>query len=836
MRELVFSRTQTLAAALVAFTCSLLATGAYAQSQGVTVVPWDGTSFDDLNPDGSQNIAGIAAVTTKFYQSNPDAFDFIVIATDFPFVPEFENEVAIYTGLRNDVSGIGMELFDNGSLLGSAQRLQGVIKFPEIQVYAGANHRAALKTLAHEISHRFSFRMQFRDSAGVVRSDLVGRNDAHWSAFADSGGSFLYGARWRDNGDGTWTSAAFEERYSDVELYAMGLLSPDEVAPITLLEPAAGTTLTADDLPTVGTTISAIPRAVTIADIRAAMGPRAPISGQTAFRAAFVLLSHDATPNLTALTEIERLRADFEQEFFFLTRGRATLETTITRAPPTPVPPSNAVAAAASYLRSRADIDGSFADTAETSVRDTAEVVAAMSLVAGEYASVSAALPLLMNACMSGVSTLDRAYAHGGLLRSGLPEALASTCVASWPAPVESFTNADGYGIGPGYTSDPATTVALFDAVIFLLGPTAIDDDLLVGLIPVVANGATRSAGLATLLNVAKDRGAAVVPVAQALEARQNPDGGFGEPQSNILDTALALSALAGRGALQTIARARAYLLARQASDGSFDRSIYVTAAALRALVVVDRSDVRVVSAVVSPGLVSEGDTVEVTALVENGGLIPTAPTTVRLFDDTGAVRGGADGFLPPLSPGERASVSLRASTAGFAGNRALIVVADPDAAIPDANRENNRFAVPVTIVPGSATPDLAVLSFEVSPRTIFAVPQPIDGTVRVANRGKQPAFGVLNVRSASGALVFNAALSLPALGETTIEFSFATTTDFAFTATAELDLPGLDPTPTNNSRSVLLPVTQRANFIAQNVVAPGPFAVGTTCPSGKPA
>src|SRR5688572_10092746 len=62
--------------AFALFTTLLSSHVAFAE-KAVSVLPWDGTSFDDLNSDGSTNYEGIAAVTTRFYQSQPDAFDFL---------------------------------------------------------------------------------------------------------------------------------------------------------------------------------------------------------------------------------------------------------------------------------------------------------------------------------------------------------------------------------------------------------------------------------------------------------------------------------------------------------------------------------------------------------------------------------------------------------------------------------------------------------------------------------------------------------------------------------------------------------------------------------------
>ncbi|HWC76692.1 MAG TPA: hypothetical protein VG778_04485, partial [Blastocatellia bacterium] len=67
----------------------------------------------------------IPALTQAFYETHQDAFDFIYIWTDF----EFDNGIGLAHAfnVRNDTRGIGLKVFDRGSIYGSPSRLATII-------------------------------------------------------------------------------------------------------------------------------------------------------------------------------------------------------------------------------------------------------------------------------------------------------------------------------------------------------------------------------------------------------------------------------------------------------------------------------------------------------------------------------------------------------------------------------------------------------------------------------------------------------------------------------------------------------------------------------------
>ena len=90
---------------------------------GVHVFDFDGNY--DRNLAGDFNLTPRADLAQSYFAENPDAVDFLLVFTGFEF-DTGANTQAFYVGVKNDVSGIGLPLFDNGATFGSA-RLQGYI-------------------------------------------------------------------------------------------------------------------------------------------------------------------------------------------------------------------------------------------------------------------------------------------------------------------------------------------------------------------------------------------------------------------------------------------------------------------------------------------------------------------------------------------------------------------------------------------------------------------------------------------------------------------------------------------------------------------------------------
>jgi len=176
----------------------------------------------------------IVPLVRRFYATQPDSFDQVVLITNFnllgaPFA-------AFYYFVRNDVSGIGLNLFDLSGQLGSAGRLQGFLHMNHVNFWpALAANDIYLDVLGQEAEHEWGAFVDFNRD-GQPSDLLLGRELGHWNFFLDTDGSVMEGNGWRDNGNGTFTSVRSFDNYSHMDHYLIGLRAPEEVAPFFLIE------------------------------------------------------------------------------------------------------------------------------------------------------------------------------------------------------------------------------------------------------------------------------------------------------------------------------------------------------------------------------------------------------------------------------------------------------------------------------------------------------------------------------------------------------------------------------------------------------------------------
>ena len=143
--------------------------------------------------------------------------------------------------------------------------------------------------LCHELSHYWLAFAKLPDPEH--RTDLLGRQTAHWSYWTQTPNSPIEGNAWVDNGDGTFTTdLEVEPRFSTLDLYLMGLAGPDEVEPFFYIDDPQSSDRTAvsgpehlykdyyDDVQPV--TVAGTRVDVDIDDIIAANGARRPVVGE----------------------------------------------------------------------------------------------------------------------------------------------------------------------------------------------------------------------------------------------------------------------------------------------------------------------------------------------------------------------------------------------------------------------------------------------------------------------------------------------------------------------------------------------------------------------------
>jgi hypothetical protein len=268
-------------------------------------------------------------LTRKFYETHGDDFDQLVVYTNIrttqlgTFAYEFT--------VANEISGIGVDVYDNSRDFNSRGRLRSIVDMDMLQHFPadprqrflGENNTLSL--MGQECGHRWLAFLQFRDG-GLNSNELLGRDEAHWSFFFDSDASHMEGNDIQDLGNGTFRTVGAVSRYSALDQYAMGLRAPSEVPPMFLV-----TRITSGQspgaAPRIGVDILGARKDLTIADIVTANGPRRPdvTTAPKTFRQAFVYLVSGTAETSDDLQKLETIRGAWEGFFNESTERRGTM-------------------------------------------------------------------------------------------------------------------------------------------------------------------------------------------------------------------------------------------------------------------------------------------------------------------------------------------------------------------------------------------------------------------------------------------------------------------------------------------------------------------------------
>jgi hypothetical protein len=278
----------------------------------------------------------LTAVSRKFYQTHPDRYDQLVTWTDARVLRG--NTFAFETTVANEIRGIGTNVFDQSSDFGSAGRLRSLVmmdaltKYPTSPTQRFLGEDSTISLLGQESGHRWLAFFRFRDADGQTSDELLGRDLAHWSFFFDSDASFMEGNDIEDLGGGSFRTVATVSRYSLLDQYAMGLVSPSQVPKFFYVE--APTNVVPDrereDSPETGVTFNGTRREVRLQDVIDRMGRREPSSGSSSktHRQAFIyVVSNGRTLDQGQVDKLDRIRREWTSAFRTATSNRMTLET-----------------------------------------------------------------------------------------------------------------------------------------------------------------------------------------------------------------------------------------------------------------------------------------------------------------------------------------------------------------------------------------------------------------------------------------------------------------------------------------------------------------------------
>ena len=275
------------------------------------------------------------AVARKFYATHGDDYQQLVIFTSRRLVGA--NTFAYEQTVRNGDAGIGAGVQDRSADYGSRGRLESFITMDAISKYPDDLSRrflgedSALSVLAHEAGHRWLVNARFRDGA-TTSSELLGRDEVHWSFFADTDGSFMEGNDIEPEADARFRTAGASLRYSALDQYLMGLRDAAEVPPFFFVRGPSGTSDTdAGRSPRTNVFFNGARKDVTIADVIAALGTRRPAGApwSAPFRQAFVYVSVGGPPDSAAIEKVERIRAAWPAFFAAGVEGRGAVDPTL---------------------------------------------------------------------------------------------------------------------------------------------------------------------------------------------------------------------------------------------------------------------------------------------------------------------------------------------------------------------------------------------------------------------------------------------------------------------------------------------------------------------------
>lgn len=717
-------------------------------------------------------------IAKEFFTTHPDDYDFLVIFSNFDFqMPEYyiagEKVVAagFYSPVKNDVQGIGQEIFDHAPLYGSDGKLQGTIDMGftsnVVSDPLDPGFERTMTVLSHEILHRWAAYAKFKKDDGTISSELLGSKDVegqracHWSFLLDTAGSVLYGNQWQDNGSGTFTALEGRKYYSPLDLYLMGLIDKSEVPPMLLIE---NPDINPERLPEPGVTIEGSRRYVTIDDIIAAEGERIPSAAesQKTFKLAFILITRPDTFTGDELYGLQNIIKGWGMWFSSLTDGKGIVKVDASPLEDLPANPGVApppyeprtvqpeINHGVAWLMEHQHTDGSWMDVSQTGERDTAEAVLALKHFPDAAQSCSAGAQWLSSTDPASTDYLCRKIE--ALVTSGDDATILVNNVLSRQNPD------GGWGSAALYRSNPTDTSFALKA---LAAAGYSDESVIKPAIDYIKAQKNTDGGWGS-----EDQGSTIQTTVNVLTAftyyretyqldqeiestiqwlitKQNPDGGFGNSPSTVYDTAIALLMLQEFNVSSDItSNALNYILGLQSEDGSWYASPYQTALAVSAVWkgTID-PDLSVSTGDISftPSTVTSLPTdIVVNAVIRNKGLTDVPEAKVAIYD--GAVsEANKVGEQTLAFPGKSSVTATFTVTVTDGETHRYYVAVDPENLVKESSESNNTAIKPLY---SETTYDFEILSSDIS-----VSPNPIDIlqnvtiTARVTNKGTRNGY-----------------------------------------------------------------------------------------------
>lgn len=280
-------------------------------------------------------------IAQAFFSRFADNYDHLIAFLDFP--RRLTGAFAYELNVKNEVRGIGLEVFDGSGRAGSHGRLRSFVQMGQLEQYPadpevevlGTN--STLDILGQEAGHRWLAFLRFRDDQRRLSEDLLGRDLAHWSFYFNSESSDMEGNEIQERGNPgqqpSFETTGATSRYNQLDQYAMGLRGADEVDDFWYVVPEAGSNPDVRTFPPrLGIVFYGSRVDVDIRQVVAAEGPRQPAAADAphTFNMAFILVSRQGqAPSQGSLDKIERIRAAWEPYFTQAVDYRGAVDTTL---------------------------------------------------------------------------------------------------------------------------------------------------------------------------------------------------------------------------------------------------------------------------------------------------------------------------------------------------------------------------------------------------------------------------------------------------------------------------------------------------------------------------
>lgn len=780
-------------------------------------------------------------VAQEFYREHADEVDFLVVFTTFEYPTG--DALAFYHSIRNDVEGIGGDLFDLSGAFGSAGQLQGYVDMAAASRYdlntRNSGFGFAQNVLAHELMHRWGVRVDYLTSNGDHSSDLLGLEGSHWSLLADTSASVMYGGNWHEEAPGQFRLVEARQRFSPWDLYLAGFSSASEVAPMRLLR---GSSLDPTALPSVGEQTAAQPELISIEQVIAAEGERRPSATQSqrAFRAALLLLRRpDETVDSALQVQIQRFALAFESYFQSITVGRASLRfvaaASSSAAPGEPQPlvgssptvHADPLLAGLNWLKSRQSGLGGWQDRSASLVRDTTAAMLALAQIEPGYPGLQAGDAFLASQPASNLDELAR---------------LALAAVAG-TAPPDLSGDAAGLGLLPHWHASPLdSALALWvDAERDWLMPGARAALLAYATQAQLSSGgfgvATGGPGRLRSSLYASRALLATGNESSTLEAghrardwldsrlRNAPLQGPLAPPASELAEALAL---AGPIGLPNDLREQllAALLSRQGAEGDWDGSVHTTAAALLAIALQTQPNFVAAATAAAPARPVLGEPVRLSVRVGNNGGQATPVSTLRWYRDAAPDQGGAPlddtSAVPALLSGEYRWLVLDLESETLLGSERFFAALDPENEVVEASEADNVAELELAVLPRPDGVDIGLYEGDVqlSPSQFDRIGQRIEVSGQVRNLGTAAAPGAVlrleRIRGSVRSLLATTTLDFPAASAMPFELDFEVAELGEHTLELSIDPDGLiaDSRRDNNVLALHLGFGEGVDFV----------------------